>query len=83
MGLTHARERDAQPGAVEPPQAEGDLGLGFLRVRGREGGGVGGGAVVGEDELGERAGGEDEGHDEEEVQPHPEHDCWGEEKGCG
>ena len=29
---------------------------------------------MGEDEFGERAGGEDEGHDEEEVEPHPEHD---------
>ena len=72
--LTHARERDAQPGAVEPAQADVDLGLRFLGIRRREGGGVGAAAVVGDDEFRERAGGEDEGHDEEEVQPDPERD---------
>ena len=32
---------------------------------------MGGGAVVGQDEFREGARGEDEGHDEGEVEPHP------------
>ena len=68
---THAGERNAEAGAVEPAETGVE---GWERVdcgAGGEGAGVGVEAVVGQDEFREGARGEDEGHDEGKVEPHP------------
>lgn len=70
-----AEERDAQPRAVEPAEALGDVGFGAGHEGLVEGGWVGVWGVVGADEEAEGGGAEDVGHYQGEVDCGPRQCC--------